>query len=232
MSSLLLMFFVFNTTCLDPADSRSMARAVTNGRLHTFLQRNMDLPLGLYERFDLRNTPALAKIASSVPPMVAVQPDAKGIRGIGLLIDGAYYSRGCVKGKLVRSVNFIALSRMFRKAQIAPTPLLRRSYTAYALFFLGIWLADSSSMDGPGTRLEKFLLALAPPKPHLLKAHIWIERKGGLRTAFNFGKMSKFPFGTTKIILLGVGGYQSLVFPWPMKKSLKYPEFLQKMYNR
>lgn len=164
MSSYLFAIALLSTNpCLSRHDSNAMARAVTNGRLHRYLIQGQDLPLGIYEPLKLKNLPALHDLLRRMPPLLASPPSKKGhVRALGLMVDGAYYASGCVKGKLKRRVKFPFVASLFRKAQIAKTPLLRRTYATWALFYLGVWLGDPSSMDGPGTRLQRALKVLAP----------------------------------------------------------------------
>jgi hypothetical protein len=227
---IILLGLMSANPCLNSNDTKIIARSTTSGTLHSYLKNNHLQPLGIYEKISLKNTPLLKDLTAQMPPIVAVKYDKKiSIRAMGLVINGAYYAKGCIaKSKLIkRKISFKDLLLSFRRAITAKTPAVRKGYLAYALFNLGIWMADKDSIDGPKTRLNLFLKAVYAKKPSILRGTIYLEMKNGIRTAIKSKTKIVLPKEIVRIIVLSYAGQYSLVLPWPAVSNNKnYPKII------
>jgi hypothetical protein len=213
---ILLLSYLFSTQCISNQDINKIAKASTTRSLHNYLIKQHNLPLGIYEKLDVKNTPVLNSLFKSFSPLKAVKPDKNGkIRAIGLIINGAYYSRKCgnVSKYLSREIKEVEVLKTFRNSLIRRTPKIRKNVLAYALFKLGVKLADAKSTIGPRTILKSLMNKLNPSKTNIRKGMIYLQKKNGIRYKFKIGM--KIPSSIKKIFIFSSKTWNSKTLTWP-----------------
>jgi hypothetical protein len=228
---ILSSWLLLSNNCLDNKNTRKIAEAAVNRDFHTYLKVSHQLPLGIYEKFDLSNYPILLRISNAMPPVIAAKPDKNNkIRAIGLIVNGAYYASRCalVHNYFKTELTMEQLINFYKEAVQKRSPYLRKAYLAYTLFRTGIWLAGVNQKEGPATRMQAFVNRVKTPKKfNILRGIILAENPQGLRYQVNspniFNKIR-----AQKIIIVSATGSHVKTLSWPPQVNHlnHYPAFL------
>ncbi|MGM0596603.1 MAG: hypothetical protein ACQES9_06145 [Myxococcota bacterium] len=224
-------WLLFSNNCLDSKNTEKIAEAAVNKDFHKYLKVTHQMPLGIYEKFDLSNYPILLNISKAMPPVIAAKPNKNNkIRAIGLIVNGAYYASRCaiVHNYFKKELTIAQLINSYKEAVQNKSPYLRKAYLAYALFRTGIWLAGINQKEGPATRMQAFLNRVKTSKSfNILKGVIFAENPEGLRYIIKSPQELK-KLRAKKIIIVSATGSHIKILAWPPNKDYLnyYPAIL------